>query len=190
MAAPPLQGMSMPAHNTVLALALSAAALLSVPLAAQEARPTEASVRAVLAAGHLSATLGSYGTQVEASMRSAVQHELAGQPLNAEQRTIMEHMEERMVALMREEMDWQRMEPRIIELYRSTFTQAEVNGMLKWYSSPTGKAVVGKLPLVTAQMADYAQQRVQELVPKLMQLQKETVAQLKAAASAPQEEQR
>ncbi len=57
--------------------------------------------------------------------------------------------------------------------------------MLKWYSSPTGKSVVAKLPLVTQQMADYAQERVQDVVPKLMQLQKDTVAQLKAAASPP-----
>ncbi len=177
----------MPAHSTVLAFALTAATLLGAPLPAQEARPSEASVRAVLAAAHLKTTVDSYGTQVEASMRSAVQHELAGQPLNAQQRAIMERMQERMVALMREEMDWQRMEPQIIELYRNTFTQAEVNGMLKWYTSPTGKAVVAKQPLVTAQMADFAQERVADVVPRLMQLQKETVTQLKAAASPPAE---
>jgi hypothetical protein len=142
-------------------------------------------VRAVLAAAHLKTTVDGYGTQVEASMRAAVQHELADQPLNTEQRAIMDRMQDRMVALMREEMDWQRMEPQVIELYRNTFTQSEVNGMLKWYSSPTGRAVIAKQPLVTQQMADYAQERVQDVVPKLMQMQKETIAQLKAAASPP-----
>ena len=175
----------MPAIRTVLTLALLAATLGSPPLPAQEARPTEASVRHVLAVAHLDTILGSYSTQIEASLRSGMQHELAGQTLNAEQRTIMSQMQDKMVALMREEMDWKRMEPQIVELYRNTFTQAEVNGMLKWYSSPTGKSVVAKLPLVTQQMADYAQERVQDVVPKLMQLQKDTVAQLKAAASPP-----
>ncbi|HEY2808626.1 MAG TPA: DUF2059 domain-containing protein [Steroidobacteraceae bacterium] len=177
----------MPAHHPVLAFALAAATLVTASLPAQEARPTEASVRAVLAAAHLQTTVDSYSTQVEASMRAAVQHELAGQPLNAEQRTIMNRMQDSMVALMREELDWQRMEPQIIELYRNTFTQAEVNGMLKWYTSPTGKAVIAKQPLVTRQMADYAQERVQDVVPRLMQLQKETIAQLKAATSPPED---
>jgi hypothetical protein len=86
---------------------------------------------------------------------------------------------------MREEMDWKRMQPQIIELYRNTFTQGEVNGMLRWYTSPIGKSVVAKEPLVTQQMSDYAQERVQDVVPKLMQLQKDTIAQLKAAASPP-----
>lgn len=173
--------------RTALAIAIATAALLSPPLLAQETRPTEASVRRVLAAGHLDTVLDSYSTQVEASLRAGMQHELAGQTLNTEQRAIMTRMQDRMVALMREEMDWKRMEPQIIELYRNTFTQAEVNGMLKWYTSPTGKSVVGKEPLVTQQMSDYAQERVQDVVPKLMQLQKDTIAQLKAAASPPAE---
>ena len=51
--------------------------------------------------------------------------------------------------------------------------------MLAVVRLPTGKSVVAKLPLVTQQMADYAQERVQDVVPKLMQLQKDTVAQLR-----------
>lgn len=168
-----------------LMLTLAVAILATQPLRAQDSRPTEASVRRVLAAARLDTILDSYGTQVEASLRSGTQRELAGQTLNAEQRAIMERMQDQMVALMREELDWKRMEPKIIELYRNTFTQVEVNGMLKWYTSPTGKAVVAKEPLVTQQMADYAQERVQDVVPKLMQLQKDTIAQLKAAASPP-----
>ncbi len=175
----------MPTIKTVLAIALAGALLASPQLPAQAARPTEASVRAVLAAARRDTILDSYGTQIEASLRSGMQRELAGQTLNPEQRAIMNQMQDKMVALMRGELDWKRMEPKIIELYRNTFTQGEINGMLKWYTSPTGKAVVAKEPLVTQQMADYAQERVQDVVPKLMQLQKDTIAQLKAAASPP-----
>jgi hypothetical protein len=170
----------------VLAVAIALAALAAPPpLLADEARPTEASVRRVLSAARLDTILDSYSAQVEASLRSGVQHELAGQTLNGEQSAIMKQMQDKLVALMHEEMDWKRMEPQIIELYRNTFTQREVNGMLKWYTSPTGRAVVAKEPLVTQQMSDYAQERVQDVVPRLMQLQKDTIAQLKAAASPP-----
>jgi uncharacterized protein len=168
-----------------LALAMAIATLATPPLTAQEARPTEASVRRVLAAAHLDTILDTYSTQIESSLRSGVQRELAGQTLNAQQSAIMQQMQDKLVALMREEMDWKRMEPQIIELYLNTFTQREVNGMLKWYTSPTGKAVVAKEPLVAQQVSDYAQERVQDVVPKLMQLQKDTIAQLKAAASPP-----
>jgi hypothetical protein len=177
----------MSAVSPVLAIAIAIAALATPPLHAQEARPTEASVRRVLTAAHLNTILDTYSTQIETSLRGGVQHELAGQTLNAQQSAIMQQMQDKLVALMREEMDWKRMEPQIIELYRNTFTQREVNGMLKWYTSPTGKAVVAKEPLVTQQISDYAQERVQDVVPKLMQLQKDTIAQLQAAASPPAE---
>ncbi len=168
----------------VLTIALTV--LAAAPLAAQQGRPSEASVRKVLAASHRDTVLDTYTAQVEDSMRSGMQHEIEGQTLNAQQRAIMDHMQDRLVALMREELDWKRMEPQVIELYRNTFTQQEVNGMLAWYTSAPGKAVLAKEHLLTQQMADYAQERVQDLVPKLMRLQKETVAQLKAAASPPE----
>jgi uncharacterized protein len=169
-------------------LTLTIALILLAPsaLPAQESRPSEASVRRVLAAGHLDTVLDSYSTQIESRLRAGVQHELSGQPLNPRQNLIMGQMQDRLVALMHEELDWKRMEPQIIELYRNTFTQREVEGMLRWYTSPIGKAVVAKQPLVTQQMSDYAQERVQDMVPRLMQLQKDTVTQLKAAASPPQ----
>jgi hypothetical protein len=173
-------------RTPILAVTVALAILAAPPLPAQGARPTEASVRRVLAAAHLDTILGTYSAQIETSLRASMQHELAGQTLNPEQGAIMNQMQDKIVALMREEMDWKRMEPQIIELYRNTFSQPEVNGMLSWYTSATGKAVVAKMPVVTQQMADYAQERVQDVVPKLMQLQKDTVAQLKAAASPPE----
>jgi uncharacterized protein len=176
----------MASPTPILAVTVALAILAAPPLPAQEVRPTEAAVRQVLAAAHLDTILDTYSAQIETSMRASMQRELAGQTLNPDQSAIMNRMQDQVVALMREQMDWKRMEPQIIELYRNTFSQREVNGMLGWYTSPTGKAVVAKLPVVTQQMSDYAQERVQDVVPKLMQLQKDTVAQLKAAASPPE----
>jgi uncharacterized protein len=170
----------------ILAITVALALLAAPPLPAQEARPTEASVRRMLAAAHLDTILDTYSAQIETSMRTSMQRELAGQTLNPEQSAIMNQMQDKVVALMREEMDWKRMEPQIIELYRNTFSQREVNGMLSWYTSPTGKAVVAKMPVITQQIANYGQARVQDVVPRLMQLQKDTVAQLKAAAPPPE----
>jgi hypothetical protein len=169
----------------VLAAAL-ATTLAATPLYAQNARPTEASVRKLLAAAHLDALLGATSKQVEASLRAGMKREIEGQPLNAKQLSIMDGMQEKMVAIMNEELDWTRMQDHVVELYRDTFTQQEVNGMLAWYNSPTGKAVVAKEPLIMQKVTDETQRRVRDMVPRLMQLQKETAAQLKAAASPPE----
>jgi hypothetical protein len=166
----------------MIALAMLAAS----PLYAEDTRPTEASVRKLLAVAHLDTLLGSTSKQVEASLRAGVKREIEDQPLNPQQRAILEGMQDKMVAIMRQQLDWARMEPYIAGLYRDTFTQQEVNGMIAWYNSPTGKAVVAKEPLIMQKVTEDAQRRVQDVVPRLVQLQKETVVQLKAAASPPE----
>jgi hypothetical protein len=123
--------------------------------------------------------------QIETGMRSGMEHALSGQALNEQQRKILEGMQDKIVGLMREELNWASMEPQMIETYRQTFTQHEVDDMLAWYTSPSGKTVIAKQPAAMKQMSEYAQLRVKDLVPKLMQLQKATVAQLEAAATPP-----
>jgi hypothetical protein len=170
-----------------LVVAATIALLCSHPVAAQESHASEASVRQVLEATHAENLLTSMDAQIEANLRAGIQRELAGQPLNEKQRAIMADMEDKLVALMHEELDWKRLEPQFIQLYRDTFTQHEIDGMLAFYRSPTGKAVVAKLPVVMEKMTGYTQGMVQDMVPRLLQLQKDAITQLKAAASPPAE---
>ena len=175
----------MTSSKFVLAIAIALALLAAPPLLAQEARPTEASVRRVLAAAHLDTILGSYGTQVEASLRAGMQHELAGQTLNAEQRAIMDRMQEqdgrahaRGDGLEAHGAEDHRALPQHLHAGRDQRHAQVVH--LAHRQGRGRQAAAGH-----AQMADYAQERVQDMVPKLMQLQKDTIAQLKAAASPP-----
>jgi uncharacterized protein len=154
-------------------------------LCAQDARPTEASVRKVFAVTHVDSMLNSYTAQLATSMHTGVEHVMADQPLNDAQQKIIDSMTDKMVVLMREQLDWASIEPKMVQLYRDTFTQHEIDSMLAWYDSPTGRSVIAKQPVVMQQMTDYAQLHVKDMVPKLLKLQKDTIAQLRAAATAP-----
>jgi Uncharacterized protein conserved in bacteria (DUF2059) len=72
----------------------------------------------------------------------------------------------------------------MIEVYRDSFTQHDVEEMFKFYRSPTGQTVVAKLPAVMQQMSQYSQQRPKDMIPKIQQLQRDTAAQMKAACDA------
>ncbi|TLY66677.1 MAG: DUF2059 domain-containing protein [Gammaproteobacteria bacterium] len=73
----------------------------------------------------------------------------------------------------------------MIEVYRDTFTQHEIDGMLKFYRSEAGQAAINKLPTVTQESMARIQGRVNALTPKIMELEKATAAQIKAAGDAP-----
>ena len=97
----------------------------------------------------------------------------------------MEDLQARIMALVKEQLNWTDLEPIMIEVYRDTFTQHEIDGMLRFYRSEAGQAVINKLPTATQESMARIQGRVNALTPKIMELEKETSAQIKAAGDAP-----
>jgi uncharacterized protein len=160
-------------------------AVLALPALAQDAKPTAASVRQLFAAMHSSSMVDSYLKQVETTMRTAVQQATAGQTANARQKKIVEELQTRIMALVKEQLNWTDLEPIMIEVYRDTFTQHEIDGILKFYRSQAGQAVINKLPTATQESMARIQSRVNALTPKIMELEKETAAQIKAAGDGP-----
>jgi uncharacterized protein len=156
-------------------------AVLALPALAQDAKPTAESVRQLFEAMHSSSMVDSYMKQVETTMRTALQQATAGQTPNARQKKMMEDLQTRIMALVKEQLNWADLEPSMIEVYRVTFTQREIDGMLKFYHSEAGKAVITKLPTVMQESMARIQGRVNSLTPRIMQLEQETAAQIKAA---------
>jgi len=56
--------------------------------------------------------------------------------------------------------------------------------MLEFYATPAGQAVIVKLPLVVRNTLSEMQQRIQQMMPKLQQMARETAEQIKAQGSA------
>jgi hypothetical protein len=161
-----------------------AAALLAVtiqPAFAEDVRPTEESLRQLFQVMHSSQLLDSYVAQVDATMHASMREAMQGTQLNAEEQQILNDMSSELVALLKNVVNWESMQPMMTEVYRNTFSQREVDDMLKFYRSPTGQAVVSKLPAAVQQAMQTMQQRVNTLTPKIMELQRDTMAALKRA---------
>src|SRR4029077_1866889 len=149
---------------------------------AQDAKPSEASIRQLFEVMHSSSLLDAYLTQIDGTVRASMQQALAGQQVNPKQRQILEDMGRQIGSLVKAELNWSAIEPVMIEVYRNTFSQHEVDGMLTFYRSEVGQAVITKLPNAMQQSMTSIQSHVKTLTPRIVQLQKDTAAQLKAAA--------
>ncbi|MBV8342155.1 MAG: DUF2059 domain-containing protein, partial [Gammaproteobacteria bacterium] len=158
-------------------------AILGSPAAsAADVRPTPQSVRQLFELMHTSAVLDTVMAQIDTSAQAAMLQATAGEPPSEEQKRIMSDTQARVMALMKQELDWAELEPLMIEVYRDGFTQKEVDGMLKFYRSDTGQAVIAKLPVVMQGMMQRMQVRMQSLTPRVVQLEKDAIAQLRATA--------
>ena len=151
---------------------------------AQDAKPSEESIRQLFEVMHSSKLLDAYMTQIDSTVRASMQQALAGQQLNPKQKKILEDMGAEIGSLVKAELTWPAIEPLMIEVYRDTFSQHEVDGMLAFYRSEVGQAVIAKLPTAMQQSMSGIQSHAQALTPKIVQLEKDTAAQVKAAGEA------
>jgi uncharacterized protein len=165
--------------SLVLALIASHTAL------AEDAKPSADSVKQLFAVMHTSGLIDNLMDQVEATVRGGMSQAVAGQQPNAQQQKILQDMQKKIYALVEEQLDWKQIEPVLVEVYRSHFTQHEVDGMLQFYRSDVGQAAITKLPTVTQESMQQVQGRLRTVTPKIAQLEKDTAAQIKAAGEQP-----
>jgi uncharacterized protein len=166
------------------ALAFSVAHAADVPA-------SEASIREMLSVTEARKLIDGMFPQIEAMMKNSMQQALNGQTLSAEQQKIADKMNTKMMALMRDEMSWDKLEPLYLSVYQKSFTQAELDGMLAFYKTPAGTAMIKKMPVVLAQTMSAMQQKMGPMMQKIQQAVQETIAEIEAAepktpAAAPQ----
>jgi hypothetical protein len=164
-------------------LAIILASLAATRALAADVAPSDASIRELLETTHARAMLEGVSKQVDASTRATMAAALKGQTLNDEQKKIMGDMQDKMTKIMRGTLDWDSFAPMIMKVYHESFSQAEVDGMLKFYKTPAGQAVINKMPTVMQNTMQEMQGRMQTLLPQITALEKDTAARLKAAAT-------
>ncbi len=99
------------------------AAALGVPMVVAAAPVSVASIQELLAVTHAQRLMDGELRQMDALMKQAAHPQMAGRELNAAQQKVMDGLAEKMAALFREDMNWQKMEPAFIKIDRSSFSQ-------------------------------------------------------------------
>jgi uncharacterized protein len=168
----------------VAALIAALAAPLASYAAETDSRPSEQSLKELLELTQTRSIFDNVLSQANDSVVAAISRATQGQTLTDEQKKILSESRTRALALVQQQLNWDALEPRVIDAYRDTFTQQEIDGMLKFYRSPSGKAVVSKMPQIMEKMSQQVQGEIQALAPKLVQLQRDTAARLKSAPNS------
>lgn len=92
----------------------------------------------------------------------------------------------KMFNLINQELSWKSLEPEMAKIYSDNFTEAQIDDILVFYRSPTGKAMVEKLPQLTQQSMQIAQQRMADLEPKMKALADEMSREMPTPPSSSQ----
>lgn len=123
--------------------------------------------------------------QMDEMMRRLPDEIAKGQTLNARQRQLVDDAMRRMRDIYGGMLSWETLEPMMVEIYRHAFTQAELDASMAFYRTPAGQSMIRKLPMVQQYSMQLMQQKMQTVVPELQAVQRQLVADLKAAADTP-----
>ena len=155
--------------------------LLSSVLTCTAAQPTSESIDTLLTLTKTEALLDSMYGNVEQVMRQAMAQAVAGKSLSDEQRRYLEATPKRFITFMREELSWDSLKPMYIEIYRDSFTQEEIDGLIAFYQSPVGMAFVNKMPMVMQKSMTSMQARMQPMMEKMRAAMRQALEDAKVA---------
>ena len=124
--------------------------------------------------------LDSTMAQIDVFMNQAVQQLTQGQQVTPEIQTQIDKSRADAKAMMREILDWNKLEPMYVRVYQKSFSQQEVDQLIAMYKTPAGQALLHKMPLVMQNTMAEMQQLMQPVMQKIQQSQQQIAAQIRA----------
>lgn len=142
--------------------------------------PSEASIKQLLETAQARKLLDSVMAQMDGFMKQAIQQATQGQKIPPKVQKDIDKRQAETMAVLKETLDWNKLEPMYLRIYQKSFTQQEVDGMIAFYKTPAGQAVINKMPAVMQNTMDEMQQMMGPMMQRIQRMQQEVVAELKA----------
>ena len=120
--------------------------------------------------------------QLAASMDAFAQKDLQGKAPNPSQQQAIDNMKKRFSALFATDLSYEKMEALFLPVYRETFSDEEVAGMIAFYKTPAGQAVTQKMPTLMQKTMQMQQQLMNSLMPKVEEIAQEFAKEMQAAS--------
>lgn len=144
-------------------------ALFAAPLAAHaDDASKRAKVDEMFSILHLDRVMQQMTSGAQQQARANMNAQLSSS--DAATRAKAEEFLNKVFTLINQQLSWQSLEPEMAKIYSDNFTEAQIDDILKFYKSPTGRAMVEKMPQLTNQSMGIAQKRMMDLQPKMKEL--------------------
>jgi len=112
-------------------------------------------------------------TQSLDQMKNMVLAQVSKADMPAEARQASEEMQKKMMAMIADRLSWDKAKPVFIKVYADTFTEPEIDGILAFYKSPAGQAMLDKMPQLMQKSMAAGQQLMGDVQPEIERMMKE-----------------
>ena len=158
-------------------ISLSCAIAVSIACAA-DTPPSEASIKELLEVTHAHKLLDTMMSQMDTILKTAMDQATQGQPVPSEVKNQIAQFETEMKVATKEMLDWRKLEPMYVRIYQKSLTQQDVDGMVAFYQTPSGQALINKMPLVMENTMTEMQQMMQPMMQRIRRMQETVIAEM------------
>jgi uncharacterized protein len=170
-----------------MGVVLAAGLLAAGGVRADATQASDASIHKLMEVTHAQKLMDGMFAQMDNIMKqSALQ--AAGHPLDAQEQQILGRNMDKLASAMQSQMSWSKLEPAMTAIYRDNFSEKEIDDMLTFYQTPTGQALIAKMPVVMQQSMQMGQSQMRQVLPQLQQINQQMMQEFKdyeASKTAP-----
>ena len=153
--------------------------LVICAFSALAAEPTDASIEKLLIVMKAESLMDSVYGSLEQNMRQGMTQVAASQQMSDEQKRVLENAPKKFAKVVREELTWANLKPLYIQVYKESFDQKDIDGLIAFYSSKVGQSYINKMPLAMQKTMTAVQQRMEPMIQKMGDAMKEAVEEAK-----------
>lgn len=114
---------------------------------------------------------------------------MLGTGLGEQERADLVEFQRKVMKALFDEMDLPGMRKELAQVYADTFSQSELNAMSDFYSTPAGRAMIDKQPVLQQRMTELMMPRMMRAMPKIQEMARthaeEQTARKQSAEAAP-----
>lgn len=109
---------------------------------------------------------------MHSKMEAVMQNMSTKLKIQPNEQAMFDKYQAQMVRVMKEDMSWEKIEPLIVDVYSRNFTEREVDDILAFYKTKTGKSLLKKMPSVTQDSMQISQKLLQRSMSKIQKITK------------------
>ena len=168
----------------------TAVAFLIVSLAAvstgftADTPPSEDSIKQLLDVTQAHKMVDTMNSQMQTMLKNSLQAATQGQKVTPQIQKEIDQIEQEMTSEMKDVLTWSKLEAMYIRVYQKSFSAQEVDGLIAFYRTPTGQALLTKMPIVLQNSMNEVQQMIMPMVQRMQQKQQQIATELQSQKKA------
>ena len=153
-----------------IAMFFVAMAVAPVGARADEASK-QAKVKELFAVMHMEHNLDRMRSAMEQQVQATAKNAPGTEQMTPEKAKMQQEFIDNSMKVVDANFGWTVLEPAYVKLYADTYTEAELDGIVAFYQSPAGQAVLTKTPELSAGVMQIVHSRMGDFQPKMQALQ-------------------